>query len=82
MQTKRFEHVVKGADFHGVDRGLNRALPGHDQGDQMRIDFERGPQQRDSVHLRHHQIAEHQIEVLFAQSLERVMTIGKSMHFE
>ena len=71
LQSKRLKNIVEGADFHGIDRSLNRALAGHHDRDQVRIDLHALSQQRNAIHARHHQVGKQHIKRLAAQSRKR-----------
>ena len=64
LQLKRFEHVIDGAQFDRLDGGLHRALPGHDDPDQIRMNIQPRLQQRNAAHLWHHQVADQHVESL------------------
>ena len=77
-RLKGFEHVVERTHLHRFDGGRDRPLPGHDDADEVRIDFQRLAEQLDAVHPRHHQVAQEQVEILLRQRLEPLRAAGRS----
>ena len=64
--------VVERAGLHGGDRGFERAVPGHDDRDQRRVDELRGFHEIDAVGARHLQIGQQQVEAAFAHGGQRL----------
>ena len=67
VQLERLQEIIEGTRLHGFQGRLHGRLTGHDDADQLRIDFKGLAEQLDAVHFRHHQVAEQEIEVLGAQ---------------
>ena len=63
--------VVERAGLHGGDRGLERAVPGHDDRDQRRVDELRGFHEVDAVGARHLQVGQQQVEAALAHRGQR-----------
>src|SRR3569833_1772528 len=61
-QLEWLENIIHGARFHGLDRGIDRPLAGHHDSHHVRVRFQSRFQQRDAVHIGHHQIRQYQIE--------------------
>ena len=61
-EVERLENVVEGAALHGRDRRVDRAMAGHDEAHQVRVNPLCGAQQRDAVHIRHHEVGNQDVE--------------------
>ena len=72
-EIERLQDVVERAHLHGVDGARHRALAGHHDADEIGIDLERGAEQRQAVHPRHHQVGEQHVEGLLAQGRQRLL---------
>ncbi|MNN08860.1 hypothetical protein D3C81_1217270 [compost metagenome] len=71
---KRLDQIVGRALAHRIDRTLDRAVRRHQQHRQLRL---AGPQQREqlvTVHARHVDVADHQIERLTRHRRQRVFS--------
>ena len=70
LQVERLQKVVEAPDLHRLDGGRDRPCPVMMMPTRLRVDLERFAEQLDAVHAGHHQVAEHQVEVLLFQRLE------------
>ncbi len=78
-KLERLEDIVERAELHGINRGLHRALTGHNDSDDVRIDLQRLAQELDAVHFGHHQVAQEQVEVAFAKLLDGFLRRRESL---
>jgi hypothetical protein len=61
IQPKGLQHIVQRAELQRRDRRIDRAMPGHDDAGDVRIDGPGGTEQFDAVHLGHHEVRQEQI---------------------
>ncbi len=63
FDLERLEDVVVGAALHRVDRRLDRAEAGHDDGERVRRRVADGLEQLDAAHARHLEVADDEVVV-------------------
>ena len=66
VRVEGLGHVVIGAVFQRRDRGFDRGIAGHDDHDELRIDFVHAALQLDAVGAVHLDIDQSRIPALFA----------------
>ena len=77
QRGERFADVVVGAELHGLDRGLHRAVAGHDRdlgaGKHLLHSFEEG----EPGHVGHHHVGKNDVRGLFfEQGQGRLAAVG------
>ena len=77
VHLEGLQYVIECACLERFDRSRDRAMSGHHDAGQVAVDLMTGAQQRDAVHLRHHQIGQQQIEWLLAQCRHRLEPGGE-----
>ncbi len=76
-----FGHVVIGAILQRRDRGFDRGVAGHDDHDELRIDFVHAALQFDPIGAVHLDIHQGRIPALFRQPGKRVVGILRGANF-
>jgi len=67
VELEGFQDVVIGANLHGGNGSVDRAVAGHHDSGQLRVDLARRLQQLDAVELGHHEIGQQQVVGAAAQ---------------
>ena len=75
FDLERLEDVVVGAALHRVDRGLDRAEAGHDDGERVGRGLADRLEQLDAAHARHLQIADDEVVVRAIELAERARAV-------
>ena len=75
VRVQRLGHVVIGAVLQRRDRGLDRGIAGHDDHDELRIDFVHAALQFDPVGAAHLDIHQGRIPALFRQPGKRIARV-------
>ena len=71
--------VVEGADLHGRDGRLDRAVGGDDDDGRQRVDPLDPPQDLDPVHPRHEEVEQDDVEGLGRELLERLLARARDL---
>ena len=78
---ERFGDVVVSAEFHGLDGGFDRAMPGHQRDLAARQQLLHLFQELESRHVRHDHVGENHVGgLLFEQRERRIAAIGFEAH--
>ena len=80
FDLERLEDVVVGAALHGVDRGLDRAEAGHDDGERVGGGLADRLEQLDAAHARHLEVADDEVVVRASELGERARAVLRGAH--
>ena len=73
LELERLLDVIERARLHRFHGRVDRAVAGHHDAAEVRVDFARRGEQRDAIHAGHLQVGEEQIEALARQRTERFL---------
>ena len=76
FDLERLLHVVERADLHRFDGGMHRSERGHQDDGGRRVQRLGRAQHVEPVAAAHLQIAQHDVEVAFVQTLDRLVAVG------
>ena len=79
-RVERLLHEVEDAFADGLDRGVDRPLPGDDHDRGVRLLLSQRADERQPVQLRHHQVADDHVRVGLGGELQRTVAIGRLIH--
>ena len=75
VEIERLRHEIVGAAFHRFDRGVDRAVGRHHDGDRRMREFQRALDQGHSVVTAETEVGDHQIDLLALEHIHRAANV-------